>query len=214
MDAAHDLSADHELGRGGHEGPLLAAETANDDTPSFLANTSTAAAAASSSLSSSSTPYVSLFSPHVSTTPPTIMPDFGAGPSMVHEETYATLTASRSMASLDNMASMTKRTSRLKVSDEQLPIVQLQTRIEQAQKSADDPTTPLETQGRRRTTMDLMRTEHSVRTDISRLFSESVAGAGSRAPSYSNATGPLYLRGTPSALTWTTKCVNDALMQR
>jgi hypothetical protein len=97
---------------------------------------------------------------------------------------------------------MSKRAARLKVSDEHpLPIVQLQTRIDQAQKSADDPTTPLENETGRRTTMDLMRSEHAVRTDISRLFSESVAGAGSRAPSYNNATGPLYLRGTPSVST-------------
>lgn len=177
MDSAHQPPADGGNGRGD-----------GDETRCFEG-------------SSSSTPYVSLFSPHVPAAQPTMIPDFAAGPSSrAHAETYATLSPSRSMPSLASIASMTKRTSRLKVSDEQPPIVQLQTRIEQAQKSADDPTTPLETQGRRRTTMDLMRTEHSVRTDISSLFSESVAGCGSRAPSYSNATGPLYLRACNEAI--------------
>lgn len=90
---------------------------------------------------------------------------------------------------------MPKRPSRPQASDERTPIVQLQTQIDQAQKSADDPNTPLEDTGKRRTTLDLMRTEHAFRTDISTLFSESAAMSASRAPSYNNATGPLYLRG-------------------
>jgi len=99
------------------------------------------------------------------------------------------------MPSLVNHVSMAKRPARQHALDERAPIVQLQTQIDRAQKSADDPTTPLEDQGRRRTTLDLMRSEHAVRTDISRLFSESATVSGSRAPSYNNATGPLYLRG-------------------
>ncbi|KAI8931722.1 hypothetical protein NX059_011365 [Plenodomus lindquistii] len=190
MDSANQAPADGDSGHTGHEGYPLAADGVPGETASLEPGAATAATAASSS----STPYVSLFSPHVPATQSPITPEFGAGPSSVHGEPYATLSPSRSMPSLAAYASMTQRAGRLKVSDEQLPIVQLQTRIEQAQKSADDPTTPLETKGRRRTTMDLMRTEHSVRSDISGLFSESVAGPGSRAPSYSNATGPLYLR--------------------
>ncbi|KAF2848648.1 hypothetical protein T440DRAFT_469992 [Plenodomus tracheiphilus IPT5] len=196
MDSAHPAPADGDSGdsgHGGHEGLLLAAQSVDGETQAVDGHVASAAA-------SGSTPYVSLFSPHVPATQPTIMPDFGVGPSRVHGETYATLGTSRSMPSLANIASMTKRTSRLKISDEQAPIVQLQTRIEQAQKSADDPTTPLETEGRIRTTMDLMRAEHTVRADISMLFSESVAVSGSRAPSYSNATGPLYLRACNEAI--------------
>lgn len=81
------------------------------------------------------------------------------------------------------------------VAEERPPIVQLQPQVEQAQKSADDPNTPLEDTGKRRTTLDLMRSEHAFRTEISTLFSESTVPSGSRAPSYNNATGPLYMRG-------------------
>jgi len=138
-----------------------------------------------------STPYVSLFSPHASAGPP---------PATTSDDSPATSHSSDSRAPRAHMASMAQRASRLKFPDEHMPIVQLQTRIEQVQKSADDPTTPLETDTRRRTTLDLMRTEHTMRTDIGRLFSESVATSGSRAPSYTNATGPLYLRACTEAI--------------
>jgi hypothetical protein len=145
---------------------------------------------------SSSTPYVSLFSPNVPAIPPSTPADFASGSPRAHVGPYRSLSSSRSMPSLANSPSLTMRTApRLQVSDDRPPIVQLQTRIDQAQKSADDPNTPLETDSRRRTTLDLMRSENSVRTDISRLFSESANMPGSRAPSYNNATGPLYLRG-------------------
>jgi hypothetical protein len=143
---------------------------------------------------SSSTPYVSLFSPHVPALPPSA-PSDPAGSPRAHVSHSRSLSYSRSMPSLANYSSMTSRASRTHASDDRPPIVQLQTRIDQAQKSADDPNTPLEEHGKRRTTLDLMRSEHSVRTDISRLFSESAAMPGTRAPSYTNATGPLYLRG-------------------
>jgi hypothetical protein len=145
----------------------------------------------------SSTPYVSLFSPSVPAIPPSAPSDLAGSP-RAHVSHARSLSYSRSMPSLANYSSMTSRASRAHVSDDRPPIVQLQTQIDRAQKSADDPTTPLEDQGRRRTTLDLMRTEHSVRTDISRLFSESAAMPNTRAPSYNNATGPLYLRGDDS----------------
>jgi hypothetical protein len=144
---------------------------------------------------SSSTPYVSLFSPSVPAIPPSTPAASAIGSAKVHAGPYRSLSSSRSMPSLANVPSMTMRTARLQVSDARPPIVQLQTRIDQAQKSADDPNTPLEPESSRRTTMDLMRSENVVRTDISRLFSESANMPGSRAPSYNNATGPLYLRG-------------------
>jgi hypothetical protein len=143
---------------------------------------------------SSSTPYVSLFSPNVPAIPPSAPSDLTGSP-RTHANHSRSLSYSRSMPSLANYSSMTSRASRNHISDDRPPIVQLQTQIDRAQKSADDPNTPLEEPGRRRTTLDLMQTEHSVRTDISRLFSESAAMPGTRAPSYNNATGPLYLRG-------------------
>lgn len=89
---------------------------------------------------------------------------------------------------------MTRRTARLKVADQHSPIVQLHTQIPEALKSADDPTTPLENEGGRRTTLDLMNSERSTMASLSKLFSDTAAMPGSRAPSYHNATGPLYLR--------------------
>lgn len=135
----------------------------------------------------STTPHVTLFSPGV----PAVQPST----SRVHMPSFSPLASSRSMPSLANIASMTKRISRFKVSDQHSPIVQLHTGIDQAQKSGDDPTTPLESSSRKRTTLDLMASEQAVRSEIGSLFSDSV---GSRAPSYSNATGPLYTRGNYS----------------
>ncbi|RMZ68697.1 BTB POZ domain-containing [Pyrenophora seminiperda CCB06] len=119
------------------------------------------------------------------------------------------LSYSRSMPSLANHVSVPKRP--IRQADQRVPIVQLQTQIDRAQKSADDPTTPLEDHGRRRTTLDLMRSEHAVRTDISRLFSESAGSRppsyvsqppsyGSRPPSYITSAGPLYLRASGEAV--------------
>jgi hypothetical protein len=98
------------------------------------------------------------------------------------------------------MANM-KRTARLKASGSHAPIVQLHTQIPAAMKSGDDPTTPIENTSRKRTTMDLARHEQITMTSLSKLFSE---GPHSRAPSYNNATGPLYLRGAciSSCMKW------------
>ena len=193
MDSAGQASRGHRLSDLDHEGPAPAHDYAPGETWSFVD------AEAAGGASSSTTPHVSLFSPNVPATPPAAPLDLSAAPSRTHVGSYGplrSLSSSRSMPSLANIASMTKRTARANLPDDRAPIVQLQTCIDQAQKSADDPTTPLESDPRRRTTMDLMRTEHAVRTDLSRLFSDSAAASGSRAPSYSNATGPLYLRGT------------------
>ncbi|KAH7397409.1 hypothetical protein BKA66DRAFT_454305 [Pyrenochaeta sp. MPI-SDFR-AT-0127] len=149
---------------------------------------------------SSSTPHVSLFSPGVPAVPSAPPVDMVSGTSRAHVGNFSSLGSSRSLPSLANIASMTKRTARLKVSDEHSPIVQLHTRIDQAQKSADDPTTPLETHSGRRTTLDLIESDRSRSTDISRLFSETSNVPGSRAPSYNHATGPLYLRASNEAI--------------
>jgi hypothetical protein len=98
------------------------------------------------------------------------------------------------MPSFGAIANM-ERTARLKAASSQPPIVQLNTQVTAAQKSGDDPTTPLENTSRKRTTMDLGRHEQSTMTSLSKLFSETDLNSHSRAPSYNNATGPLYLRG-------------------
>ncbi|KAF1850147.1 uncharacterized protein K460DRAFT_270992 [Cucurbitaria berberidis CBS 394.84] len=157
---------------------------------------------ATTATTATATPHVSLFSPG--------LPAIAASPSSSdiatanarpHVGTASSSGAARSLpSSLANIAAMAQRTARLKLSDEHPPIVQLQTQIDQAQKSADDPNTPLESDSRTRTTMDLMRFEHTTRTDINRLFSESANMPGSRAPSYNNATGPLYLRVSNEAI--------------
>jgi hypothetical protein len=189
MDSAHQPPTGHASSNSDQEAQVPLGGLNRGETWAF--GDSVAAEGAGSS----STPYVSLFSPSVPAIPPSTPAAFASGSARVHAGPYRSLSSSRSMPSLANDPSMTMRTARLQISDDRPPIVQLQTRIDRAQKSADDPNTPLETEGKRRTTMDLMRSENSVRTDLSRLFSESANMPGSRAPSYNNATGPLYLRG-------------------
>ncbi|KAF2124025.1 hypothetical protein P153DRAFT_361645 [Dothidotthia symphoricarpi CBS 119687] len=140
---------------------------------------------ASASASASTAPRVSLFSPNV--------------PAEVHHEETPPNDASSAAHMLPALANMTKRTARLKVSDEHPPIVQLHTQIPRAQKSGDDPSTPLENKSRKRTTHDLVGNEHATLTTLSRLFGETTM-ANSRAPSYNNATGPLYLRASNEAI--------------
>ncbi|KAH8707553.1 hypothetical protein GQ44DRAFT_628567 [Phaeosphaeriaceae sp. PMI808] len=149
--------------------------------------------------SSSSPPHVSLFSPSV---PPTLSsppPDAVVGSSRTHVNNFAPPSSSRSMASLAASPSLSKRTARLKMSDSHPPIVQLHTRIPEAQKSGDDPTTPLENTSRKRTTLDLTTADRTTMT-LSKLFSETSAISASRAPSYNNATGPLYQRASNDAI--------------
>lgn len=209
MDPAHQVSAGLESGHALPETDAHTGETASGEARAVVEGESSAAT------TSSSTPHVSLFSPGVPASPRATILDFAAGGSYTRATSDSPLNTSRSMPSLAHIASMSKRTTRLKTSEELPPIVQLQTRIERAQKSADDPTTPLEADPRRRTTLDLMRSEHTVRTDIGRLFSESAAVTGSRAPSYNNATGPLYLRGTHYPFMYIMTCVlTPCSMQR
>ncbi|KAL6709940.1 hypothetical protein ACN47E_000725 [Coniothyrium glycines] len=198
MDPARHASSSHEPGDLHHAAHVHVHgnEAAPGETWAPIESDNTDGAA-----SSSPPPHISLFSPDVPATQSSSSANLPAATARAHAGPRRSLSASRSMPSLASIASMTKRAGRLRVSDEHpQPIVQLQTRIDQAQKSADDPTTPLETETRRRTTMDLMRSEHAVRTNIGSLFSASVAGVGSRAPSYSNATGPLYLRASSEAI--------------
>jgi hypothetical protein len=96
--------------------------------------------------------------------------------------------ASATMAALDAPSPVTRKCSA------RAPIVQLQTHIPQAHKSGDDPSTPLDIPGRKRTTFDLVGTEYNPLTTLSRLFTDGTSISHSRAPSYSHATGPLYLR--------------------
>jgi hypothetical protein len=140
-------------------------------------------------------PQVSLFSPSVPAILPTAAPEVGTGSTRAHVSAYGPPSSSRSpLPSLGSVANMSKRTARLKVSGSHPPIVQLHTQIPQAQKSGDDPTTPLDNTGRKRTTMDRVSSEQTTMTSLSKLFSDTTM-SGSRAPSYNNATGPLYLRG-------------------
>ncbi|RAR13605.1 hypothetical protein DDE83_003062 [Stemphylium lycopersici] len=204
MDPAHHPPTGHGSAHPHHEaqphfGRLIHGETWTEGEGERTAD----------SAGSRSTPYVSLFPPNVASMSPSAPNDSAGEGSRSHGSHTRSLSYSRSMPSLANYLSMPKRPARParparptrpQASEDRPPIVQLQTRIEQAQKSADDPNTPLEEAGKRRTTLDLMRAEHSFRTDISKLFSESAAMPGSRAPSYSNATGPLYLRATGEAI--------------
>ncbi|KAF2260662.1 hypothetical protein CC78DRAFT_472290 [Lojkania enalia] len=91
---------------------------------------------------------------------------------------------------------MTRRAARLKVSDEQPPIApQYSAQIPRAQKDVDDPTTPLD-----RRNQDARGREYTTLTTLSRLFAGDTTIANSRAPSYSQAAGPLYLRASSEAV--------------
>ncbi len=139
-------------------------------------------------------PRVSLFSPNVPAVVPLASSTASVANPQIHVNSPSPSASTRSLPSLANLASMTKRFSRQRISEEHLPIVPFQPRIDRAQKSADDPTTASDSSRRRRTTVDLMMAEHATRADINTLFSDS-AMPGSRAPSYNNATGPLHSRG-------------------
>lgn len=82
--------------------------------------------------------------------------------------------STRQQPSLGSVASMTIRNARLKMFDAS-PIVQRQRQMPEAQKIHDDPSKAVEM-------------KHDTMTSLSSLFTNS------RAPSYSNGTGPLYLR--------------------
>jgi hypothetical protein len=182
-----DTSAGHEADDDDHE------RRAHQNSETWPLSAGQAAGNAAISRS----PHVSLFSPGVPAMSPTASPDIGVGYTRPHEGSPSPAGSSRPLSSLAAVASMTKRTSRLRLADEHTPIVQLQTQIPTVQKSGDDPTTPLDTPGRKRTTIDLTGNEH---TALSRLFADGSTMSNSRALSYNQATGPLYLRGTSACV--------------
>lgn len=190
---ADDAAAEHEADDGRHErqvsgqsGDLHQRQVTGqpDDRPASETWPPSAGQAAGSAAIARA-PHVSLFSPGLPAMSPPAAPD----------------AAPRPLSSLAAAASMTKRTSRLKLGDTHPPTVQLQTHIPAVQKSGDDPSTPLDTPGKKRTTLDLVGHEYATVNSLSGLFASSASSAmaSSRAPSYSHATGPLYLRG-PSSL--------------
>ena len=191
MHFTDDTSAGHEADDGHHE------QRARNGSETWPLSAGQAAGNAAIARS----PHVSLFSPGVPAMSPTASADAGIGYARAHEGSPTPAGPSRPLSSLAAVASMTKRTSRLKLADDHTPIVQLQTQIPSVQKSGDDPTTPLDTPGKKRTTIDLVGSEYATITSLSGLFAGSPTMSNSRAPSYNQATGPLYLRGM-SACGW------------
>ncbi|KAF2117102.1 hypothetical protein BDV96DRAFT_644535 [Lophiotrema nucula] len=144
----------------------------------------------------SNTPHVSLFSSGLPATSSQEPSDaIGATP-RAHAGGSPSSNSSRPLSALASAAAMTRRTARLKVSDErpQSPIAPLTARIPSAQKDVDDPTTPVDSRrsedGRYTTTL----------TTLSRLFAGDATMSTSRTPSYNHATGPLYLRASTEAV--------------
>ncbi|KAH6629127.1 hypothetical protein C7974DRAFT_335490 [Boeremia exigua] len=194
MHFTDDTSVGHEVDGNDHERhPAQVSEqhAHNGDETWPLSAAQAAGSAAIARL-----PRVSLFSPGVPAMSPMASPDAGIGYARATPEGSPTPTgSSRPLSSLAAMTSMTKRTSRLKLGDDYKPIVQLQTQIPSAQKSGDDPSTPLDTPGRKRTTIDLVGSEYATINSLSGLFAGG-SSMNSRAPSYNQATGPLYLRAS------------------
>lgn len=197
MQFTDDATAGHEADDDDHEQRLrqVSAQGRHNDGETWSFSAAQAAGAAAIAR----TPHVSLFSPgvpHVPHMSPSASSDAGIGYARTTPESDpASVGPSRPLSSLAAVASMTKRTSRLKLGDDHPPIVQLQTQIPSVQKSGDDPTTPLDTPGKKRTTIDLAGNEYATVTSLSGLFAGSHSMSNSRVPSYNQATGPLYLRG-------------------
>ena len=188
MHFTDDTSAGHEAADARHETwPPAAA-------PPTAAPLTAGQAAGSAAIARS--PHRTLFSPGVPAMSPPPPPD---GYARAHEGSpppaAAASSSNRPLSSLAAAASMTKRTSRLKLADDHAPIVQLQTQIPTVQKSGDDPTTPLDTPAKQRSTIDLFGSDYPAVTTLSRLFADGSSMSNTRAPSYNQATGPLYLRG-------------------
>jgi hypothetical protein len=199
MHFTDDTSAGHEAGDDNHERRPCQISEHGGHEGSETWPLSAAQAAGSAAIARS--PHVSLFSPGVPVVSPTASPAAGVGYARAtHEGSPTPAGPPRPLSSLAAVASMTKRTSRLKLAGDHTPIVQLQTQIPSVQKSGDDPTTPLDTPGKKRTTIDLIGNEYTAVTTLSRLFADGPSMSNSRAPSYNQATGPLYLRGMSSCL--------------
>lgn len=161
------------------------------------------------SVGSSSTPHVSLFSPGMPTILSEESDNLATESTRVHVGSSSSSNSSRPLATLASVANMTKRTSRMKVSDEQTPIVQLHTKIPPAQKDADDPTTPVD----HKRSKDTRGREYTTLTTLSRLFAGESTMPNSRTPSYNQAAGPLYLRGSPHACVASRLHANFAQLQ-
>jgi hypothetical protein len=139
----------------------------------------------------SSPPRVSLFSPQLPSQSPV---ERAPIVTPVHVGSSPPSNSSRPLATLAGVASM-KRNARLKVMDAQPPppIVQFSSQIPSAQKDADDPTTPPDSSNSRDNTRGR---EYTTLTTLSRLFAGDGTMPSSRTPSYNQASGPLYMRGT------------------
>ena len=134
-------------------------------------------------------PRVSLFSPQV---PPESPVERASNVTPVHVANSSPSNSSRPLATLASVASM-KRNARLKALDAQPPpIVQFSSQIPSAQKDADDPTTPPDSNNSRDNTRGR---EYTTLTTLSRLFAGDGNMPSSRTPSYNQASGPLYMRG-------------------
>lgn len=111
--------------------------------------------------------------------------------SLPHAAFQSSSNSSRPLASLASVANM-KRTQRMRTPDAPPPpIAQYSTQIPSAQKATDDPTTPPDS----RPSRDSRGREYTTLTTLSRLFAVNDTMPTSRAPSYNQATGPLYMRG-------------------
>jgi hypothetical protein len=107
-----------------------------------------------------------------------------------HADSTSPSTSSRPLATLASIANM-KRSQRRRVADDPPPIVQFSTQIPSAQKATDDPTTPPDS----KPAIDSRGREYTTLTTLSRLFAGNDTMPISRAPSYTHASGPLYMRG-------------------
>lgn len=107
-----------------------------------------------------------------------------------HVPVTSSSTSSRPLATLASIANM-KRSQRTRATDDPPPIAQFSSQIPSAQKATDDPTTPPDS----KPTADSRGREYTTLTTLSRLFAGSDAMPCSRAPSYNQANGPLYMRG-------------------
>ncbi|KAF9729455.1 hypothetical protein PMIN01_12319 [Paraphaeosphaeria minitans] len=134
-----------------------------------------------------STPRASLFSAGRSDDSPTPTPT-------PHAPFTSSSTSSRPPLTLA-IANM-KRSQRTRATDDPPPIVQFSTQIPSAQKAVDDPTTPPDS----KSTRDSRARGYTTLTTLSRLFAGNDTMSTSRAPSYTHANGPLYMRASGDSM--------------
>ncbi|KAL5386243.1 hypothetical protein DPSP01_004324 [Paraphaeosphaeria sporulosa] len=142
-----------------------------------------------------STPRASLFSAGRSAPLSERSPDHHTGDAPTpHARITSSSTSSRPLATLA-IANM-KRSQRTRATDDPPPIVQFSTQIPSAQKATDDPTTPPDS----KPTRDSRGREYTTLTTLSRLFAGNDTMPCSRAPSYTHASGPLYMRASGDSM--------------